>query len=144
MSVIFKNPATEAKIQLFLNFLQKTLWVNCFQKWHSRVLASLYFGKKIRKLEIGQNVPNLHNFYRAGSAFSQRSYKPTKNYLGFIFFHKLFFIPWSSFLTIFHLQLNFFFVCNHPRKVHYIFYSVCTLNFAIFQTTITSGVYECT
>ena len=27
----------------------------------------------------------------------------------------------------------FSFVCNHPRKVHYICYSVCTLNFAIFR-----------
>ena len=41
--------------------------------------------EKIWKFEIGQNVPNLHNFYWAFSAFSQRSYKTTKNYLGFIF-----------------------------------------------------------
>ena len=143
MSVIFKNPATEAKIQLFLNFLQKTLLVNCFQKWHSRFPASLYFGKKyeslksaktyiIRIISIGLPV-HFHN-----APTSQRKIILDS------FFHKLFLIPWSSFLTIFHLQMNFFFVCNHPRKVHYIFYSVYTLNFAIFQTTITSGVYECT
>ena len=139
MSVIFKNPATEAK----LNFLHKTLLVNCFQKWHSIVSASLYFGKKCESskspktyliciISIGLPV-HFHN-----APTSQRKIILDS------FFHKLFFIPWSSFLTIFHLQMNFFFVCNHPRKEHYIFYSVCTLNFAIFQTTITSGVYECT
>ena len=47
--------------------------------------SEFLFWQKIRKFEIGQNVPNLHNFYRAFSAFSQRSYKTTKNYLGFIF-----------------------------------------------------------
>ena len=30
--LIFKNPATEAKIQLFFHLLQKTLLVNRFQK----------------------------------------------------------------------------------------------------------------
>ena len=53
-----------------------------------------------------------------------------------LFFDKLFFIPWSSFATIFLLSTELSFVCNHPHKVHYLFYSVCTLNLAIFQTTI--------
>ena len=47
--------------------------------------SEFLFWQKIRKFEIGQNVPNLHNFYRAFSAFSQRSYKTMKNDLGFIF-----------------------------------------------------------
>ena len=32
LSIIFENPATEAKIQLFFYFLKKTLLVNRFQK----------------------------------------------------------------------------------------------------------------
>ena len=48
-------------------------------------LQRVFILAKIRKFEIGQNVPNLHNFYWAFSALSQRSYKTTKNYLGFIF-----------------------------------------------------------
>ena len=76
---------TEAKIQLFFVFAPKDPLVNRFQKKYSKVRASFYFGKKIRKFEIGQNLPNLHNFYWAFSAFSQRSYETMKNYLGFIF-----------------------------------------------------------
>ena len=143
MSVIFKNPATEAKIQLFFNFLQKTLLVNCFQKWHSRVPASLYFGKKYESLKSAKTYLICITSIGLPVHFHNAPTRQRKIILD-SFFHKLFFIPWSSFLTIFHLQMNFFFVCNHPRKVHYIFYSVRTLNFAIFQTTITSGVYECT
>ena len=143
MSVIFKNPATEAKIQLFFNFLQKTLLVNCFQKWHSRVPASLYFGKKYESLKSAKTYLICIISIGLPVHFHNAPTRQRKIILD-SFFHKLFFIPWSSFLTIFHLQMNFFFVCNHPRKEHYIFYSVCTLNFAIFQTTITSGVYECT
>ena len=143
MSLVFKNPATEAKIQLFFNFLQKTLLVNCFQKWHSRVPASLYFGKKCESSKSAKTYPISIISVGLPVHFHNAPTSQLKIILD-SFFHKLFFIPWSSFLTIFHLQLNFFFVCNHPRKVHYIFYSVCTLNFAIFQTTITSGVYECT
>ena len=131
------------EFSFFFCLLRKTLLVNCFPKWHSKVPASLYFGKKYESsksaktyliciISIGLSV-HFHN-----APTSQRKIILDS------FFHKSFFIPWRSFLTIFHLQLNFFFVCNHPRKVYYIFYSVCTLNFAIFQTTITSGVYECT
>ena len=72
-----------------------------FSKIILKSSSEFLFWQKIRKFEIGQNVPNLHNFYWAFSAFSQRSHKTTKNYLGLVFSHKFFFIPWSSFATIF-------------------------------------------
>ena len=84
LTVILKNLATEAKLQIFL-FVPKDLFGEIFSKMIFKSSSEFLFWQKIRKFEIGQNVPNLHNFYRAFSAFSQRSYKTTKNYLGFIF-----------------------------------------------------------
>ena len=72
---------------------------------------------------MGLNVPNLHNFYQAFSAFSQRSYKTTKITLN-SFFHELFIIPWSSFKTISHLQLNFLSFATTRVK-----YTVATIPF---------------
>ena len=86
--------------------------------------------KKIRKFEIGQNVPNLHNFYLAFSASSQHSHKTTKIYLGLIFLYVVFH-PLEYLCNYILSPTKLSFVCNHPRKVHYICYSVCTLNFAI-------------
>ena len=103
----FQESGDRSKNLTFFYLLQKTLMVNCFQKILFKSSSEFLFWQKIRKFEIGQNVPNLHNFYLAFSAFSQRSYKTTKIYLAFIFFYMLFFIPWSSFATIFYLQLNF-------------------------------------
>ena len=101
MSVIFENTATEAKIQLFL-FAQKDPFGESFSKIIFKSSSEFLFWKKIRKFEIGQNVPNLHNFYPAFSAFSRQRKINLDS-----FFHKLVLIPWSSFATIFHLQLNF-------------------------------------
>ena len=106
MSVIFKNTTTEEKLQLFLLFAPKDPFGELFSKIIFKSSSECLFWQKIRKFEIGQNVLNLHNFYQAFSAFSQRSYKTTKITLN-SFFHELFFIPWSSFTTIIHLQLNF-------------------------------------
>ena len=72
------------KFDFFL-FSQKDPFGESFSKIIFKSSSEFLFWKKIRKFEIGQNVPNLHNFYWAFSAFSQRSYKTTKNYLGFIF-----------------------------------------------------------
>ena len=85
LSEIFENPATEAKIQLFFLSAQKDPFGESFSKIIFKSSSEFLFWKKIRKFEIGQNVPNMHNFYWAFSAFTQRSYKTTKNYLGFIF-----------------------------------------------------------
>ena len=80
----FQESGDRSKNSIFFYLLQKTLILNCFQKWYSK-FQRVFLLAKIRKFEIGQNVPNLHNFYLAFSAFSQHSYKTTKNYLGFIF-----------------------------------------------------------
>ena len=60
----------------------KTLF---FSKIIFKSSSEFLFWKKIRKFEIGKKEPSLHNFYWAFRAFSQRSHKTTKNYLGFIF-----------------------------------------------------------
>ena len=74
-----------------------------FSKIILKSSSEFLFWQKIRKFEIGQNVPNLHNFYWAFSAFSQRSHKTTKNYLGFVFSHKFF----SSLGVALQLYFNF-------------------------------------
>ena len=106
MSVIFKNPATEATIQFFFLFALKYSFSEQFSKIIFKSSSKFLFWQIIRKLEIGQNVPTLHNFYRVSVHFYNTRTTTTKNYLAFTF-HKLFFIPWNSFPTIFHLKLNF-------------------------------------
>ena len=72
----------------FFYLLQKTLSVYkdpIFSKIIFKSSSEFLFWKKKRKFKIGQNVPSLHNFYWAFRAFSQRSHKTTKNFLGFIF-----------------------------------------------------------
>ena len=61
--MIFENPATEAKIQLFFLFAQKDPFGESFSKIIFKSSSEFLFWKKIRKFEIGQNVPNMHNFY---------------------------------------------------------------------------------
>ena len=106
MSVIFKNPATKATIQFFFLFALKYSFSELFSKIIFKSSSKFLFWQIIRRFEIGKNVPTLHNFYRVSVSFLQHSYKTRKNYLAFTF-HKLFFIPWNSFPTIFHLKLNF-------------------------------------
>ena len=101
----FQESGDRSKNLTFFLFAPKDPYGELFSKISFKSSSEFLFWQKIRKFEIGQNVPNLHNFYLALSAFSQRSYKTTKIYLTFIFY-KLFFIPWSSFATIFYLQLN--------------------------------------
>ena len=60
--MIFENPATEAKIQLFFLFAPKDPFGESFSKIIFKSSSEFLFWKKIRKFEIGQNVPNLHNF----------------------------------------------------------------------------------
>ena len=70
MSVIFKNPATEAKIQLFFLFAPKDPFGELFLKITFKSSSEFLFWQKIRKFEIGQNVPNFQNVYWAFSTFS--------------------------------------------------------------------------
>ena len=102
----FRESGNRSKNSTFFLFAPKDPFGELFSKIIFKSSSEFLFWEKIRKFEIGLNVPNLHHFYRAFSAFSQRSYKTKKNYLEFIF-HKLFFIPRSSFATIFHLQVDF-------------------------------------
>ena len=102
----FQESGDKSKNATFFLLAPKDPYGELFSKIIFKSFSEFLFWQKIRKFEIGQNVPNLHNFYRAFSAFLQHSYKTTENYLVFIF-HTLFFIPWNSFPTIFHLQLNF-------------------------------------
>ena len=107
MSVIFKNPATEAKIQLFFLFAPKDPFGELFSKIIFKSSREFLFWQKIRTFEIGQNIPILHNFYRAFKCIFATLVQDNEKLSWVHFFHKLFFIPWNSFPTIFHLQLNF-------------------------------------
>ena len=106
MSVIFKNPTAEVKFQLFFYLLQKTLLVNCFQKQYSKVPASFYFGKKYESSKSAKTYLICIISIGLSVHFHNARTRQRKIILD-SFFHKLFFIPWSSFATIFHLQLNF-------------------------------------
>ena len=86
----FQESGNRSKNSTFFLFAPKDPFGELFSKIIFKSSRELLFWQKIRTFEIGQNVPNLHNFYRAFSAFSQRSYKTTKNYLGFIFFQSCF------------------------------------------------------
>ena len=80
-----RESGDRSKKSTFFLFAPKDPFGESFSKIIFKSSSEFLFWKKIRKFEIGQNVPNLHNFYWAFSAFSQCSYKTTKNYLGFIF-----------------------------------------------------------
>ena len=85
----FQESGDRSKTSTFF-FCSKTLLVNCF------ILA------KIRKFEIGQNLPNLHISIMPSVHFHNARSRQQKIVLD-SFFHKLFFIPWNSFPTILHL-----------------------------------------
>ena len=80
-----RESGDRSKKSTFFLFAPKDPFGESFSKIIFKSSSEFLFWKKIRKFEIGQNVPNLHNFYWAFSAFSQCSYKTAKNYLGFIF-----------------------------------------------------------
>ena len=81
----FQESGDRSKNLTFFLFAPKDPYGELFSKILFKSSSEFLFWQKIRKFEIGQNVPNLHNFYLAFSAFSQRSYKTTKIYLGLIF-----------------------------------------------------------
>ena len=81
----FQESGNRSKNLTFFLFAPKDPYGELFSKILFKSSSEFLFWQKIRKFEIGQNVPNLHNFYLAFSAFSQRSYKTTKIYLAFIF-----------------------------------------------------------
>ena len=142
LSVIFKNPAPEAKVQLVFLFAPKHPFGELFSKIAFKSSSEFSFWRKIRKFEIGQNVPNLQILSGFQCIFTTLV-EDNENLCWIHFFISRF----SSFWIGFHYILpptKLSFYCIHPRKVHYILYSFCTLNFAIFQTTITSIVQECT
>ena len=81
----FQESGDRSKNLTFFFICSKRPFGELFSKIVFKSSSEFLFWQKIRKFEIGQNVPNLRNFYRAFSAFSQRSYKTTQNYLGLIF-----------------------------------------------------------
>ena len=81
----FRESGDRSKNSTFFLFAPKDPFGESFSKIIFKSSSEFLFWKKIWKFEIGQNVPSLHNFYWAFSAFSQRSHKTTKDYLGFIF-----------------------------------------------------------
>ena len=81
----FQESGDRSKKLTFFFICSKRPFGELFSKIVFKSSSEFLLWQKIRKFEIGQNVPNLRNFYRAFSAFSQRSYKTTQNYLGFIF-----------------------------------------------------------
>ena len=80
----FQKSGDRSKNSIFL-FAPKDYFGEMFSKITFQSSSEFLFWQKIRKFEIGQNVPSLRNFYRAFSAFSQCPHKTIKNYLGFIF-----------------------------------------------------------
>ena len=81
----YRESGDRSKKSTFFLFTPKDTFGESFSKVIFKSSSEFLIWKKIRKLEIGQNVPNLRHFYWAFSAFSQRTHKTTKNYLGFIF-----------------------------------------------------------
>ena len=139
----FQESGDRSKNLTFFLFAPKTLMVNCFQKYYSKVPASFYFGKKYESSKSAKtyliciiSIWLLVHFHNARTR--QRKFILHSFFL-YVVFH-----PLEQLCNYILSPTKLSFVCNHPRKVHYICYSVCTLNFAIFQTTISSGVYECT
>ena len=86
----FRESGERSKNSTFFLCAQKDTFGGSFSKIIFKSSSEFLFWKKIRKFEIGQNVPNLHNFYWTFSAFPQRSYKTTKIILD-SFLRKLFF-----------------------------------------------------
>ena len=76
----FQESGDRSKNSAFFLFTPKDPFGELFSKMTFKSSSESLFWQKIRKFEIGQNLPNLHDFYRAFSAFSQRSNKTTKNY----------------------------------------------------------------
>ena len=81
----FRESGDRSKKSTFFLFAPKDPFGESFSKIIFKSSSEFLFWKKIRKFEIGKKEPSLHNFYWAFRAFSQRSHKTTKNYLGFIF-----------------------------------------------------------
>ena len=69
----FRESGGRSKNSTFFLFAPKDRFGESFSKIIFKSSSEFLFWKKIRKFEIGQNVPNLHNFYWAFSAFSQRT-----------------------------------------------------------------------
>ena len=86
----FQEYGDRSKNSTFFLFTPKDPFGDLFSKIILKISSEFLFWQKIRKFEIGQNVPNLHNFYLAFSAFSQRSHKTTKIYLGLTFLNVVF------------------------------------------------------
>ena len=81
----FRESGDRSKNSTIFLFAPKDPFGESFPKIIFKSSSEFLFWKKLRKFEIGQNVPNLNNFYWAFSAFSQRSHKTAKNYPRFIF-----------------------------------------------------------
>ena len=87
----FQEFGDRSKNSTFFLFAPKDPFGELFSKITFKSSSELLFWQKVRKFEIGQNlIPNLHNFCRAFSAFLQRSFRTTNNYLGFIFSYVVF------------------------------------------------------
>ena len=66
----FQESGDRSKNSTFFLFAPKDPFGELFSKIIFKSSSEFLFWQKIRKFEIGQNVPNLHNFYRAFSAFT--------------------------------------------------------------------------
>ena len=102
----FRESGDRSKNSTFFSFAQKDPFGESFSKIILKSSSEFLFWKKIRKFEIGQNVLICIISIGLSVHFHNARTRQRKIILD-SFFHKFFFIPWSSFATIFHLQLNF-------------------------------------
>ena len=104
----FRESGDRSKNSNFVLFAQKDPFGESFSKIIFKRSSEFLFWKKIRKFEIGQDVPNLHNFYWAFSTFSQRSYKTTKKLSWIHFFISCFSYPGVALQLYFISNWTFF------------------------------------
>ena len=63
----FQESSDRNKNSPFFICFKRPFWLKMSQDLRLKSSSEFLFWQKIRKFEIGQNVPNLHNFYRANS-----------------------------------------------------------------------------
>ena len=61
----FQESSDRNKNSPFFICFKRPFWLKMSQDLRLKSSSEFLFWQKIRKFEIGQNVPNLHNFYRA-------------------------------------------------------------------------------
>ena len=96
----FQESGDRSKTSTFF-FAPRPFWWTLFKN-NIQKFQQVFILAKIRKFEIGQNLPNLHISIMPSVHFHNARSRQQKIVLD-SFFHKLFFIPWNSFPTILHL-----------------------------------------